>query len=196
MLNSRFFYRDIRKYIGKINATTDPSQPISAVGNVGPAQRWGLFNDFSTRLTYFDLPDAILSGEINMFDSSITDPFLGTDQRINGRGGASLEFRHDIIEYALSYGLEYNYPFQGGENDIDITTVTRNDREPSLDMFVSRVFFDDITVRLESDNTLDEANCRERRRYDGTTIDGNISEFENSCGSRYRRLTLRVQTTF
>lgn len=196
VLNSRFFYRDIENYIGKINATADPSQPISAVGNVGPAQRWGLFNDFSTRLTYFELPDAIVSGEINIFDSSITDPFLGTDQRINGRGGASLEFRHDVTEYALSYGLEYNYPFQGGEYDIDITTVTRNDREPSLDMFVSRVFFDNITVRLESDNTLDQANCRERRRYDGTTINGRISEIENSCGSRYRRLTLRVQTTF
>lgn len=196
VLNTRFFYRDIEDYIGKINATTDPSQPISAVGNVGDAARWGVFNDFSTRLTYFDLPDAIVSGELNIFDSSITDPFLGTDQRINRRGEASLEFRHDITEYALNYGIEYNYPFHGGEYDIDITTVTRNDNDPSLDMFISKVFFDDITVRLESDNTLGQSRCRERRRYDGTTIDGRISEIEDSCSSRYRRLTLRVQTTF
>lgn len=196
VLSTRFFYRDIEDYIGKINATTDPSQPISAVGNVGDAARWGVFNDFSTRLTYFDLPDAIVSGELNIFDSSITDPFLGTDQRINRRGEASLEFRHDITEYALNYGIEYNYPFHGGEYDIDITTVTRNDNDPSLDMFISKVFFDDITVRLESDNTLGQSRCRERRRYDGTTIDGRISEIEDSCSSRYRRLTLRVQTTF
>ena len=196
VLNTRFFYRDIEDYIGRINATTDPAQPISAVGNVGDAERWGVFNDFSTRLTYFDLPDAIVSGELNIFDSSITDPFLGTRQRINRRGEASLEFRHDVTRYALNYGIEYNYPFAGGEYDIDITTVTRNDNQPSLDMFVSKVIFDDITVRLESDNTLDQSRCRERRRFAGTTIDGSINEIEDSCSTRYRRLTLRVQTTF
>lgn len=196
VLSTRFFFRDIEDYIGRINATKDPAQPISAVGNVGDAKRWGVFTDFSTRLSYFDLPDAIVSGEVNIFDSSITDPFLGTEQRINRRGEASLAFRQDITEYALNYGVEYNYPFHGGEYDIDITTVTRNDNDPSLDMFVSKVFFDDITVRLESDNTLGQSRCRERRRYDGTTIDGSISEIEDSCSSRYRRLTLRVQTTF
>jgi len=196
VLNTRFVYHDIEDYIGKINATTDLSQPISAVGNVGPAERWGMLNDFSARLTYFNLPDAIVTGEINIFDSSITDPFLGSDQRINPRGSASLAFRHDVTSLALNYGMEYEYPFHGGEYDIDIITVTRNDRQPSLNMFVSRVFFDDITVRLESDNTLDQSRCRERRRYDGTTINGSISEIENSCSTRYRRLTLRVQTTF
>lgn len=196
VLNTRFFYRDIEDYIGKIDATTDPAQPISAVGNVGSAQRWGVFNDFSTRLTYFDLPDAILSGSLNIFDSSITDPFQGTDQRINRRGEASLEFRQDVTDLALNYGMGYRHPFHGGEYDIDITTVTRNDRQPSLSMFVSKVVFDDITVRLESDNTLEQSSCRERRRYNGTTIDGTVNEIEASCSSRYQRLTLRVQTTF
>ena len=196
VLTTRFFYQDIEDFIGKINATTDPSQPISAVGNVGSAQQWGMFNDFSTRLTYFNVPDAIVSGGINVFDSSITDPFLGTDQRINSRGEAWFEFRQDVTELALNYGMSYRYPFHGGQYEIDITTVTRNDQQPSLNMFVSKVFFDDITVRLESDNTLGQSSCRERRRYDGTTIDGSISEIEDSCSSRYRRLTLRVQKTF
>lgn len=196
VLNTRFFYRDIEDYIGKVNTTRDPAQPISAVGNVGSAQHWGVFNEFSARLSYFDLPDAIVSGEINIFDSSITDPFLGTDQRINRRGGASLAFRQDVTRYALNYGMEYEYPFHGGEYDIDITTETRNDQQPSLNMFVSKVLFDDITVRLESNNTLGQSRCRERRRYDGTRIDGSISEIEDSCSTRYRRLPLRVQTTF
>jgi outer membrane receptor protein involved in Fe transport len=196
VLSTRFFYRDIEDFIGTINATTDVSKPISAVGNVGDAARWGVSNEFSTRLTYFDLPDAIVSGELRVFDSRLVDPFLGTEQRINRRGEASLEFRHDVTSLALNYGMEYEYPFNGGEYDIDITTVSRNEREPSLDMFVSKVIFDDITVRLESDNTLGASRCRERRRFDDTTINGSISEIENSCSSRYRRLTLRVQTTF
>lgn len=196
VINTRFFYRDIEDYISDINATIDPAQPLSAVGNIGSASRWGVFNDASLRLGFLGLPDAILSAELNVFDSQVIDPFLGTRQRINRRGEAEIGFRHDVTDLSLSYGIDYRYPFHGGEYDIDITTMTRNDQQRSLNLFVSRVFFDDITVRLESDNTLGDSSCRTRRRYDGTTINGNLRLIEDSCSSRYRRLTLRVQTTF
>jgi len=84
----------------------------------------------------------------------------------------------------------------GGYDDVDIQTITRNDRERSLDLFVSKVWFDDWTFRLESDNTLGASRCRYRQRFDGTTIDGTLSLIQDSCSSRYRRLTLSVQTTF
>lgn len=196
VVNSRIFFRDIENYIGKINATTDPSQPLSAVGNVGPATRWGVFNDASIRLGFAGLPDAIVSAELNIFDSEITDPFLGGKERINRRGEAELGFRHDVTAMRLSYGFDYRYPFHGGEYDIDIRTITRNDNQPSLNMFVSKVFFDDLTVRLESNNTLDDYECRERRRYEPTTVNGFLDSIEDSCSSRFRRLTLRVQSTF
>lgn len=196
VVNTRFFYRDIDDYIGKINATVNSAQPLSAVGNVGRAARWGIFSDFSVRLGMLGLPDAILSGTLNTFDSKVTDPFLGNRQRINRRGEADLGFRHDVTAWSLSYGMNYRKPFHGGEYDIDITTITRNDQQPNLTMFVSKVLFNNVTFRLESDNTLDESRCRERRRYDGTTIDGSLSLIEDSCSSRYRRLTMRVQTTF
>ncbi|MBL4572120.1 MAG: TonB-dependent receptor [Gammaproteobacteria bacterium] len=196
VFNARVFYQDIENYIGKIDATTDPESPISATGNIGPAERYGLILDASSRLTYFNLPDAILTANLALFDSEIVEPFLGNKQRIGGRGRASVSFRHDITSLALSYGLEYRSSIDGGEYDIDITTITRDDGRPSLDLFVSRVFFDDVTVRLESDNTLDGSRCRIRYRFDGTTIDGTLREIEDSCSSRYRRLTLSIQTTF
>jgi len=196
VFSARLFFADIEDFIGKINATVDPANPLSAVGNIGPAERHGLSMSASTRLGYWSMPDAIASLDVDLLDSNATDPFLGTEQRIGGRGRAEFKFRHDIPDLGLNYGMEYQHPFDGGFYEVDITTITRNNNQPSLDLFISKVFFDDITFRLESDNTLDDFRCRERRRFDGTTMDGTLRLIEDSCSSRFRRLILSVRTVF
>ncbi|WP_156762685.1 TonB-dependent receptor plug domain-containing protein [Woeseia oceani] len=190
------FHADIEDFIGRINATTDPGIPLSAVGNIGRAERRGMTINASTRLGYWNLPDAIASLEVALSDSNATDPFLGTEQRIDGRGQADFEFRHDVPGLGLSYGMEYHYPFDGGYYEIDVATITRNDNAPYLNLFVSKVFFDDVTFRLESNDTLDDFRCRERQRFNGTTMEGALRLIEDSCSSRFRRLILTVQTVF
>ena len=196
VISSNISYSDIDNYIGRINATIDPNEPLSATGNVAPAKRWAMFNRASIRLNSLSLPNAILGVTLGLFDSEIIDPFLKTKQRIGGRGFAGINFRHDITLLGLSYGIDYSHSIWGGNYDIDIKTITRNDRERSLDLFVSKVWFEDWTFRLESDNTLGASRCRYRQRFDGTTINGAISLIQDSCSSRYRRLNLSIQTTF
>ena len=196
VISSNISYSDIDNYIGRINATIDPNEPLSATGNVAPAKRWAMFNRASIRLNSLSLPNAILGVTLGLFDSEIIDPFLKTKQRIGGRGFAGINFRHDITSLGLSYGIDYSHSIWGGNYDIDIKTITRNDRERSLDLFVSKVWFEDWTFRLESDNTLGASRCRYRQRFDGTTIYGAISLIQDSCSSRYRRLNLSIQTTF
>ena len=196
VISSNISYSDIDNYIGRINATIDPNEPLSATGNVAPAKRWAMFNRASIRLNSLSLPNAILGVTLGLFDSEIIDPFLKTKQRIGGRGFAGINFRHDITSLGLSYGIDYSHSIWGGNYDIDIKTITRNDRERSLDLFVSKVWFEDWTFRLESDNTLGASRCRYRQRFDGTTINGAISLIQDSCSSRYRRLNLSIQTTF
>ncbi len=196
VFSSKISYADIDNYIGRINATTDPNVPLSANGNVGPAKSWEWSNRASLRLNKFKLPNAVVSATLDLFDSEITDPFLGTKQRIKERGSASLGFRHDVTAHDFSYGFDYYYPFHGGYYDIDIVTITRNDAARFLNAFVQKVWFDDWTFRLESDDTLDDFRCRTRQRFDGTTIDGTLALIQDSCSSRYRRLTLSIQTTF
>lgn len=196
VLGTRFFYSDIENYIGTINATTDPNNPIDATGNVGPAERWGMFVNASSRLVYLNLPDAIVSADLGLFDSEIIDPFLGTRERITGRGFGSIEFRQDVTNWGLSYGIEYRHPIHDGQREIDVRTITRNDGQRSVDLFVSKVWFDDVTFRLESDNTLNGFRCRLRQRFTPDTINGSLALIEDSCSSRFRRLTLSVQTTF
>tara|TARA_B110000285_G_scaffold217294_1_gene265485 strand:+ start:134 stop:2326 length:2193 start_codon:yes stop_codon:yes gene_type:complete len=196
VISSNISYSDIDNYIGRINATIDPNEPLSATGNVAPAKRWAMFNRASIRLNSLSLPNAILGVTLGLFDSEIIDPFLKTKQRIGGRGFAGINFRHDITSLGLSYGIDYSHSIWGGNYDIDIKTITRNDRERSLDLFISKVWFEDWTFRLESDNTLGASRCRYRQRFDGTTINGAISLIQDSCSSRYRRLNLSIQTTF
>ena len=113
-----------------------------------------------------------MTAELDLVDSEITDPFLGTKQRIEGKGSASLEFRHDVTDLGLSYGFEYRYPFHGGFRDIDIVTITRNDGARRMNAFIQKIWFDDWAFRLEANNTFDASRCRLRQRFDGTTIDG------------------------
>ncbi|ALO46732.1 TonB-dependent receptor plug domain-containing protein [Pseudohongiella spirulinae] len=196
VVSSRFFLRDLSDQIGRVDATTNPASPISAQGNIGDAKRWGVYLDGSTRLNMLGMPDALISSSLYLFDSEVTDALLGTRERINGRGRFNLGFRHDLTDLNLNYGFDYGLPFNGGNRNIDITTIDWYHDAPSLTMFVSTVMFDDVTFRLESNNVMSEEACRNRIRYDGTTASGTIRELEDTCWGSGRKVALKVRTTF
>jgi len=196
VLSSRLFYREIEDVIGRIDISENQAEPLSALGNIGAGVRYGVYLDASTRLGFLGLPDAILSTGLNIFDSKVSDPFLGKDVRFNGRGRASIGFRHDLPAINLNYGFNYSSNFNGGQKNIDIDTVEQYSSQPQLSLFVSKVAFDNITFRLESMNSLNNKSCRERIRYAGTTSAGLIDEIENSCNGSGQKLALKVRTTF
>lgn len=196
VVSSRFFMRDLEDQIGRINVSSNPDRPVSAAGNIGDAKRWGVYLDGSTRLGSLGLPDAIVSSSLYLFDSEVTHPILGTKERINGRGRAQIGFRHDVIDWNLNYGFDYGHPFNGGEHNIDVNTIDTYEQGSSLTMFVSTVLFDDVTFRLESNNTLDSESCRKRVRYNGLAAYGDVSEIENSCWGSGQKLALKVRKTF
>ena len=43
---------------------------------------------------------------------------------------------------------------------------------------------------------LDDATCRDRYRFAGTTMSGQLREIENSCSRSGRQLAMRVRSTF
>ncbi len=196
VLSSRFFYRQIEDVIGRIDVSQSSAEPLSALGNIGDGIRYGVYLDASTRLGFLGLPDAILTTGVNIFDSKVSDSFLGEDVRFNGRGNAMIGFRHDLPAINLNYGFTYSSNFNGGQKNIDINTVEQYSSQAQLSLFVSKVAFDNITFRLESKNTLKSEYCRERIRYAGTTAAGLINEVENSCNGSGQKLALKVRTTF
>ena len=196
VVSSRFFMRDLEDQIGRINASTNPNQLVSAAGNIGDAKRWGVYLDGSTRLGILGLPDAIVSSSLFLFDSEVTNPILGSTERINGRGRAQMGFRHDVVDWNLNYGFDYAHPLSGGERNVEVDTIDWYRGGPSLTLFVSTVLFDDVTFRMESNNTLDEEYCRNRVRYNGSAALGAVREIQDACWGNGQKLALKVRTTF
>ena len=197
VVNSRLFYRDIDDIIGKINVSSDPADPQSTTGNIGSGKRYGIFIDASTRLAFLGMPDALVTSAVNIFDSSVYDPIIGSERRFNRRGNVELGFSHDIPEYGLNYGFKFSQEISGGEKNVDVDTIEQYLPGPQLQLFVSKVAFENITFRLESMNTLGTEICRDRYRYDGLVSAGRLSEIEDSCSSGGgQKVALRIRTTF
>ncbi|GIT22473.1 MAG: hypothetical protein CM1200mP40_21550 [Gammaproteobacteria bacterium] len=71
VLNSRFFYFDVRDSIGKIDISPDPQNLLSANGNVGDGKVFGLYLNASIRLGFLNLPQAVVTAGINLEDAYI-----------------------------------------------------------------------------------------------------------------------------
>lgn len=200
VLSSNVFYRDIEDVIDRIDVTSDPDNPISARGNIGDGERWGIRLDVSTRLGFVGLDDALVTANLNLQDSRVTDPFLGIERRMrnNGRGWGNLGFRHDLPSLSMNYGFNYSNALNGGtgRTTIDVDDIEIEKREPNLSIFVEKRAFGGTTIRLEAQNALDSVFCRDRIRYAGRTADGIVEEIENSCFGEGRQYALRVRRTF
>lgn len=197
VINSRLFYRDIDDVIGKVNVSNDPANPASTTGNLGNGKRYGIFIDTSTRLTFLGLPDALVTSAVNVFDSNVYDPILGADRRFNRRGNVELGFIQDIPEYGLNYGFTFRQEISGGEKNVDVDTIEQYLPGAQLQLFVSKVAFENVTFRLESMNSLGSEFCRDRFRYDGLVSAGRLTEIEDSCASGGgQKVALKIRTTF
>lgn len=197
VVNTRFFYRDIDDVIGQVNISDDPTDPESATGNLGNGKRYGVFIDTSTRLGFLGMPDALVTSGLNIFDSHVYDPIIGEDRRFNRRGNVSLGFQHDVPAFGLNYGFNFTQEITGGEKEINVDTIEQVIRGPQLQLFISKVAFDNVTFRLESMNTLASDFCRDRYRYDGLPTNGMLREIEDSCGSGGgQKVALKIRTTF
>lgn len=198
VINSQVFYEDIENVIDRVDLTPNADTPTPATGNIGEAEKYGLEIDTSTRLGFIGLPEALVTTNLQIEDSSVTDPVLGIDRRLeqHGRGRIELGFRHDIPSRSINYGFDYNYGFRDGNQRFDVQRIESFNRDPFLTVFVQKTAFDGVVFRLESMNALDNGRCRERRRFDGRTSEGTPFLIENSCSTSGRKVALKIRTTF
>ncbi|MEX1033688.1 MAG: TonB-dependent receptor [Cellvibrionaceae bacterium] len=197
VLNSRLFYHDIEDVIDRVDASTDPSRPISAPGNIGDGKRYGAELDASLRLEAIELPDTRLTAVALVQDSEVVDPFLNETRRLrsHSRGRFSLGMRHDLPVWKLNYGADYTYHLPGNRQ-VDIDDIVDKQDGPNASIFIEKVAFEGVTVRLESFNLLDSANCYTGTRYQGATADGVVEELEEYCFTYGRTTAVRVKATF
>ena len=198
VVNLRAYYQDISNVIDRLDLRPMALRPVGATGNIGDAVKKGLGVDTSTRLGFLGMPEAIVTTALQLEDSSVRDPILGVDRRLqfHSRGSARVGFRHDVTAYNFNYGIDYRYNFNGGSRRFDVNRLENTIFDPTMTVFVEKTFFTDVVVNLESMNFLDNGSCRERRRFDRRISDPLPSLIENACTTTGRQYAIKFRTTF
>lgn len=200
VVNSQFWYRDLEDVIDRVDVSTGPDDLASARGNIGDGKRYGLNLDVSTKLDGLGLSNALLNTGIRLRDSAVTDPFLGIQRREegNGRWSLNMNYRQDITDLGLTYGINYNAESNGGSGrtQIDIIDTETRIEAPYMSAYIEKVAFGNTTFRFEGHNLTDKQFCRIRTRYVGATAAGIVEEVEDFCNGSGMELAFKVRTTF
>jgi outer membrane receptor for ferrienterochelin and colicins len=198
VLSTKVYYHDLTDVIEKVNVST-ATRILSANGNIGAGERYGINLDASIRLGFIGRPDMLLTSGLQVEDSSVVDPFLGIDRRLRqaGRGSSRLGYRHDVTALSLNYGFNYMHSFEGNRKAYDIDKIEAYESGDFLTAFVEKVGFMGFTYRFEAMNMLEGERCRVRNRYVGGTIaTGYLNEIEDSCSNTGIKYAIKIRGTF
>ena len=199
VLNTNFFFHDLEDVIERVDVSA-AGRILSANGNIGDGERYGMNIDGSLRLAVFDLPGILLTSRLSVEESRVTDPFLGIERRLRqqGKGRFSFGYRHDIAgARSMNYGFNYSKNFDGGSFVYDIDKIEEYPQADQLNLFFETVGWGSFTYRFESTNTTNAPRCRIRSRYVGGTIaTGRLNEIEDSCSVTGIKFALKVRGSF
>ncbi len=184
--------------IERIDVSPSPTDLQSANGNISDGDMWVLSLNSSIRMSMFDMPNLLVTTNLQVRDSEIEDPFLGITRRFTNfeRGRLNLGFRHDLPQYAMNYGLSWNNRFDGNIKRYDIDDLEMTAGDPMVNAFVEFVRFNGITFRFDARNATDNLQCRERHRYVGHMAANILEEIEDQCGGSGPVVSLKVNGTF
>ena len=199
VVSGRLFYEDWHDRIERMDVTVDESNLLSANGNIGDGEKYGLEVNASVRMRMFNMPNLLITAGHSSEDSKITDPFLGIERRMlySQRGRNELGFRHDIPRLRLHYGGNWSNYFDGNRIRYDIDDIEYSAGDPYWSAFVEWVSPNDMTFRLNATRLFNNGeNCRERQRFVGRISSGILEEIEDQCGSSGPTVSLRVTGTF
>ncbi len=196
VINTNVFYNEIEDVIGRVDVST-PTQVLSANGNVGDAERWGIGLDGSLRLSFVGQPNMLVTWGVDLEDSSIIDPFTGEDRRLSrrGRGNTSWGLRHDIPERNMNWGFNIRNGIDGNRIFYDIDKTEEYSGDASYFGWFEMRGWGDLTYRFEARDG--RYRCRFRTRYDNRAVgDGGFRETENSCFTTGPVYAIKIRGTF
>lgn len=170
----------------------------SAVGNIGTGDMYVADLRSSTRMKFIGMPNLLVTTRTQLRTSEVRDPFLGIDRSFDNfeRGRFEFGFRHDLPQWRLNYGFNWNNRFDGNLTRYDIIDLESDVGDPFATAFVEWIGFNNTTFRFDVRNMNDGVQCRERLRYDGHIRDQILEEYEKRCTGSGRVFTLRMSGTF
>lgn len=198
VINTNLFFHDLEDVIDKVDVSTQFSI-LSANGNIGDGERYGLSIDGSLRLGFIALREVLITSRLELEKSSVTDPFLGIERRLNrqGRGNISLGFRHDIPARNINYGFNMQHSIEDNRKAYDIDKIESYNSGDFVTMFVETRGWGNLTYRFEATNINEGTRCRVRSRYtNGTIATGTVNEIEDSCSHTGEKYAIKIRGTF
>jgi hypothetical protein len=198
VINTNFFFEDLEDVIDNVDVST-ATEVLSARGNVGDGERYGVRLDGSLRLSFVNQPQILVTAGLNLEESTLVDPFLNIDRERSMRGGGSsysFGFRHDIPSFRnMNYGINYRREFY---NEFKVYDIDKTEQYPKIGSYFGWAEIQGNTgviYRFEVRDSRDR--CRVRTRYAGGTIaTGYIEEIEDSCSDAGPVLALKIRGTF
>lgn len=198
VIDGSIFYMQHLDVIERIDVSATPGNPVSANGNIGDGDMYGIRLSGSVRMSAINMPDLMIISSLTVKDSEITDPFLGVGRRFENfdRGRFQLGFRHDLPSLRVNYGMNWNNRLDGNIKRYDIDNIERSYGDPNVTAFLEYVTPGNIRVRFDARSATNNIQCRERTRFDGRISDGRISEIENYCAEAARVVSIKINGTF
>jgi hypothetical protein len=184
--------------IERIDVTAPGGSPQSANGNIGDGTMLVFRGNASVRLTQFNMPNLMLISSLEIKDSEIVDPFLGTNRRFQyfDRGRFQMGFRHDIPSARITYGANWNNRFDGNMKRYDVNNIERNEGDPNVSLYAEYVTAQNVRIRFDVRSLTNGSQCRERTRYANKISNSAITEIESYCGTMHRVMSIKINGTF
>lgn len=182
VFEAQLFYNDIDDHIDRVAAT----DVISAAGNIGDAELYGLALKGSWRLEPLGLEGAVIDLAYTWQDSETTDPFTGENRvmRFKPQNRYSVRYRHDLAPWKINYNVDIDW--WGEREQHDITYRDRNDSlVPNVNAGIQYRLNDKLLLWYESKFLIDSHQRREREQFFGN-ISNNVL-LRNELRDQYRR---------
>lgn len=198
VVDGNVYYKRRYDVIERIDVTVDPLRPQSANGNIGDGDEWGVEVSGSVRMTMINRPELMIISSLQVRESEIVDPFLGTKRRLQNhdRGRFQLGFRHDVPRFRMTYGANWNNRFDGNIKRYDVDNIESTYGDPNVTAFLEFVTPNNVRIRFDARNATNNDQCRVRTRYDGKITSGVIREVEDYCYQAARVVSIKINGTF
>ncbi len=198
VINTNLYFHDLEDLIDNVDVSTEDTI-LSARGNIGDGERYGVNFNSSLRLNFINQPNMLLTAGLNIEESTVTDSFLQRDRERSIRGGASrysVGFRHDLPQLNnTNWGFNYRREFYNDFRTWDIDKIEQYPKVGSYFMWVETQAWGNLVYRFEARDS--RHRCRIRTRYtNGTIATGVIDEIEDACSDAGPVLAIKIRGTF
>jgi len=175
-------------------STDDDGSENYGLGNAGDANFWGVVTELNLPLDFI-LPNGLVEIVHRYRDSDFDDPIINNKRTVNGYSPnfLSMEFRQDLVEQQMAWGLEYWGSFTNTSFRVD--EVEKFSGNKRLRFFIETTKFLGIKTQLEVSHSNKGHYSRSRFFYQNNR-NGAFDGSQVSHRTRKPELKLSFSGTF